>query len=1738
MSLGPTHHGYFYQDLIAAVALVDLVLGAAETITVDTKGFATDRFDDVNITYADKTRQRLQIKHTTTDRRLSKETFSQDGRNLKLNKVLDALLKDLATSPATTYRIVVRDREPDDSLAVVLLPVDPSDRPADPLPGITTTKYRFDPAALRASKPWAELVTHLSDDDLRRACSRLIVDTGAPSSTISFADPGPAERALLRRVREDLGAGRTPNADITPEFAAHALVQAATSARVVETGVVRRDLIEPRLGLRLDFGAVMAGHPIEADVAIARVGAVAEISKSIDGTVPAGGRVLVVGEPGVGKSWLCEELTKRYLSSGWLVARHHCWLGPSDDHLRERVLTEVVIGSLLDQLGQAVPEATQVLRPKFATSVDALGSVIENCRKAQPDKSVLLVVDGLDHVDRVAGRRTNQEKGPSHLLVETLSNLVIPAGVCLVIASQPGDHLEPAIPASGPVQMPLMSRQEIEALAAKHGLFESPDGSGPVDSSDKNTIVALIHERSNGNALYATYLCRLALGASPLDDKGAPLTVKELIYRLELVPGATATVEGYYDYLRDAMTSDQRFATDALALCHFSLTPDELGELLGSPTKAFVLPALRALSPVLNTQPGLGGLRLHHESFSRHILRTIDDETATSIRQFIARWLESRGFLADSRAFRHLPDLLASLGEYDQLKALVGPHFVANGIRQFHSPEALQGALRVISREAEARLDWATLITCVEVRKAIDTYENDALADTVHDYADVIVDALGADLVAERLVYNGRPTFPPRWGLRVCEAADRAGAAAPWKAYIEGWETQRKAERSSYSSDRDGTLQVAAQLGALRLRAQRQDVDASLIPRIAEYLEGEHDASLADLVETFAAGLPADYMPQVALAMTDPANAAKTFLTLADLAANGTIGLPDPYDLARQAWELDPSLDIIGYLSHGVAPHDVLAGLGVGDLEAELNDATDVVLEERTAAEPSVSRWHALLTLAQAIDPALVLKAGAKLSGVGFYRAWLRYTVTTMGIAGEVRTGVLTSEAASNTVVVALADLVAEAKPFTGKPRACDLNFIHPLIHRVIENSLTVVRESDLDTVLDHLIAVSEGTTTTSNFLLGENGPLTTNDLLAILGRVSHHVGISAVHALLAVIREGRKNDHTGYSQQAAFELEMARICTQAGAVGEARECWNRAADLLVTYGGHKDPTLSEIVASIQDIEDLSGARARLAKLVDLVYLVRQHTDGRDTSHYVTQWWEIAASVDPVSAARDAADLYLDTIGFEDARAEAAQTHLLQNHRTTADPAALAALRLTTSISWRSPAVDLEILSRLATERGTSQTRDTMLGVLANNIAASYDNQPMQYSSDQSKEAVDQALVQAVMDLGGPEFDPRAARLEPENRSSFLRTEHEQAPDPHALLKRLTAAQRPEVPQGRAGAISIAHAIDKERYQESPGTWDIDAATISIGFRILEATLSEGPHAGIALIDDVAREISTFSRNDIFARLGQGLAAYADSHPAVAEVASYCLVTAYQRIRGGGGWRQFAGREHRTLWEQAHKLDHGTAERALAAAITNRVAAESYGSHGSSQGIITAFAVQPTHSLGGTAAGCWDAAFDIISHRLPGTAATGTHVYHPTPVPDSPIDLNVAIATLALATICQAAREQIRLALVATEFLLTVRPEIAQSAIAYILGKNLDSGRCTWLLEAVLVNVPTGELGDDLAAEITQLAGSDHLSVRALAGQILASHGRPVPEPPATTPALYVSSAFRALVGKHEEEAE
>ena len=261
MGLRPTHLGYAYQDLLTALRLVDLAVGRVKSVLVDTKAFNGDRFDDITCEWGTGSRERLQIKHTDHDRALSLESFTKDNRGLRLDLLFSSMDRSLTALPGTQHRLVVRDTEPvDPDLTRVLRPVGTSTDPGPALHGLSSKRFRFDAAALRIHAPWKELLAGTNAPMLDRACASLVVDTNLPACSLNIREPGPAEAALLRRITEELGAGRPPNRHRAPEEVALALIETAKAARS-RAGTVMVDDLIPRLGLEVDFGAVREGHP-------------------------------------------------------------------------------------------------------------------------------------------------------------------------------------------------------------------------------------------------------------------------------------------------------------------------------------------------------------------------------------------------------------------------------------------------------------------------------------------------------------------------------------------------------------------------------------------------------------------------------------------------------------------------------------------------------------------------------------------------------------------------------------------------------------------------------------------------------------------------------------------------------------------------------------------------------------------------------------------------------------------------------------------------------------------------------------------------------------------------------------------------------------------------------------------------------------------------------------------------------------------------------------------------------------------------------------------------------------------------------------------------------------------------------------------------------------------------------------------------------------------------------------
>ena len=384
MALVSAHRGYEYQDLLVAMRLVDVMLGTIVKIHVDKKLVLDDRFDDLTTVDETDFRERTQVKHTdNVDQALTLATFTNDSRRLRLDRVILAALADRdgpgIQAKEVSFRIIMRDIPPTDPRLCTLL------RPANPDPGpflrgMNSVRMRF-----RANALWEEsrgLITEspggndtvfplrmgaiaVERPDLDWVCKRLVVELDAPAASLDLTNPDAAERLLLRRVRDEVGAELYPNADRSAVDVAEALIHSARALRQGSMTCTKSELLR-RARVRSDFGAVARGHPVNRAIEILRPTPVANLVQRATTAADEGKVILLVGPPGQGKSWICHQMVNSLSDKGWLVAEHYCYLGDADGERLPRVLAETVFGSLLGRIAESDPEVVFDQRPRFA----------------------------------------------------------------------------------------------------------------------------------------------------------------------------------------------------------------------------------------------------------------------------------------------------------------------------------------------------------------------------------------------------------------------------------------------------------------------------------------------------------------------------------------------------------------------------------------------------------------------------------------------------------------------------------------------------------------------------------------------------------------------------------------------------------------------------------------------------------------------------------------------------------------------------------------------------------------------------------------------------------------------------------------------------------------------------------------------------------------------------------------------------------------------------------------------------------------------------------------------------------------------------------------------------------------------------------------------------------------------------------------------------------------------------
>ena len=1714
-SLQAAHRGYEYQDLLTATRLVDLVLGTITAACVDVKQVSDDRFDDLTVITVDGVRERTQFKHTDNDDKpLTVETFTTDARGLRLDRLVAAAIADRdgpgGSAADLVFRLVLRDTRPvDETLSAFLLPASPDPGPF--ITGMQTRRLRFDIERLWPLEPTqVGVVTksghsrfaflHSGPNSVDRAdlawlCTHLIIEVEAPGSSGVMLEPGPAERILLTRVRAEVGAESYPNAGRSAEDVAEAF---ATFARQARQGLSTptAEAVLQRAQLRRDFGAVSRAHPVDRSVEVARPNAVADVHAAAEQAALLAVPLVLVGPPGQGKSWACDQLVRDLLSAGWLVAEHYCYLNDTLDERDERVQAETVFGSLLGRLAEADPNLVDAQRPRYAADDVALGNAVARAVQNQPDRRVALVVDGLDHVARILPSRPGSD--PSTALASALAALELPAGSVLIVLSQPGEHLAPLRNVGAlTVEIAGLTGTELGALVAKLGLVMGPESTDPiVEDQQTDSFLAVLEERSRGNALYATYLCREVV-TSPYAEADPEAVLRAL-------PPFDGTLENYYTHLTVTLGPGSGVA-DVVGLLDFPVNRAELAEM--RPDLAHWLDvALARLAPVLAERATQGGLRVYHESFARFLrkrMETNPDALAANLR-FVVDWLVARGFYRDERAFRFLLLALAAAGRDREVLDLVDVNFAANAVAGGHPASAIAANL-VVATSCAGRLgDLPALTRCVELARAAESFEDERLDSAIVNYIDVPMALLGSEEFASRLMFDGKIAVPARAGLQLCAAIDATGAVAPWRDYLPAFRKWQASDATSYGPESSRAVALAWMRGHLRVSASGAHEHAQH-NRIVRLL---NDTNLPpdDVIPIVADVIGIQPTAELVDHLDSPTGAA---LALAEVARRST----------------DPSAD--GLLAHlvplatrqyapGNAHRLIKLGAALEDIGkssiSEMRTLLVTITQEVTSrnaihTEGRVPTWLDWCAITARRDPTILPTVEGMLGGEGWYRCWLRFALAL--VQAEAAEGDRAALALD-----ALHHLTGDLHPFTGSPRACDLYPIHKQIADTLRRAVALLDDRAWPQALAILQQVAERVGVS---LRGQDaGPVTPDFLLTLaIEATTTPARRPATQALIdKALTEG--GDRRYYSTLAEYRLMAARFAIAGGDISQAEAYWNEACRLMTAYGFHKDITIYEVLDPLPNLvaADPGRARIRLAQVQPTCERVVLHTDGKSTRGAWIQWWTYLAAADPAALTQLAVPAMLKRSGHVNDLYNGALEDLWRSWYHLADPIVAGALRL--ALPMPLDDADPAMTERLADIADMSGA--DLPGRLLTLALARADERPLHHPLTNSDELVaeDNARVEAVnlvaARVNAPQIGVGPAADEKVDRR---RT-------PIARETSPVDVQQTAVGGFPRGAVGVARAIRTWRrrpYEPTSPDWAPERFANIIGYRLVELAEDGAEQEAVAALQSLAGALDMFDRSGLLTFLGKGLERH--GQPCLAAAA---LALAWTRTRGNGGWMNFGGQSELDSLRHATRLDPDTAWATVASEVARVVAGSNQGSYGVSQALIHASLTGGLPTQGpplDTAFAAWDEAHSVIALRTPRMADEDDPDVPYAPPPQSMTanptgEIDTVFSEAIIGMMAHPGRENRRRALLAFNILLRHRLEATAEALAATLSALDEPALLSWLLK-VVTNVDTAQrtVADLCHDALQRHANCPHLTVRALAARVLGGRATP---PPVTVP--------------------
>lgn len=1153
----PIHEGYEYQDYFTVSIILQLMLHQTDAeLIIDRKDFSGDKFDDLKVkTPNGNTEFQIKYSDDESSHKLTKDDFANgNGHDTALCDLFTSWKKRKEYENDTQIKLCLAWNRPtdDDPIAEFLKPIQEQTLP------FSVAAYSFDgevfwPVEKLPPKKWRKFNTAIKSglinrEDFLSFCNELTIILEMPKASLDLKNPGALENVIIRQV-EKLGVGIYPNHALNVEDVIYKLATEVKHSRAMGNRLYTNILVG-RLGLIMDYGKFDQRFPVDSTHQIILGDEIERLHRVIRDSK----RVIIVGNPGSGKSWLVDEYIDKLKSEDSKVVHYNCFQSLQDTNSLERIRVASLYGNLVSQIVEQCPELVAHKNTIFGADKAELENLL-----CFIDEEFYLVVDGLDHISREYELHKDIISHSETEIISELLEIHFPDNCYVIISSQPIDEMEEFKGKNYSVfEIEPWGIEQAKSLMAT---FQISDDT--IEDDDISSISAYLLKKSQGNALYLSYILRQLRN---LDVN------KELI---DEIPDYDINLSKYYSYLYTKVHNNR--TVNALCGADFYLSLDDLMEITGD--GEFVGQDISVLHPLLIENILSGGFSIYHESFRRFVLASLKDKKVDLERNvygILADWLQKKPFFEFDKSFYYLTELQYKIKRDVDNIELIEKEFVLKSVSEGYSRKRIRMNLNYIIRSAGRTRNLVALVTAGELLAMLD--DMNEFESTGEEYFQAICDIKGASKLNQLMQIDGKPTFDRNTGRLACYISSKAGITPWWELYLDTDAKQYKIEDFKYY---------------FRYHIDEQGV--SIIPKLMEAIEKEKISIRNQCIEIAYDELQ-DYIE-----------------------FDEIVSIAEEQQLIH--WK-----NYLSYIETGYYPQsDVSFEVAIGNWEK--------IKTLKMPGEEDIRIFKELFSqiyyLAEQGDRKAIETVCADCENINWFYNWIIYSIKMAELCAH--TVQMDSKTICESAITNLELLLQDTEVFKGEPRTCDLYFLQNELTRSYERAVELIVQNgtveDLEKALGILERLDDETGTSFDHSMG--GPLTDAEFLRLISRFLTIDNYEIVKPYLLRTQEKIEKNEV-YDCIAAAKLRFVSIISKYNQ-SESLEYFDMCTRYLVAYGFHKDIILKQIMDSYNIFfESVAGnpeeERDTITKMTIALW---NHTDGRETKHFLNHWFDKLLETDP-----------------------------------------------------------------------------------------------------------------------------------------------------------------------------------------------------------------------------------------------------------------------------------------------------------------------------------------------------------------------------------------------------------------------------------------------------------------------------------------------------------------------------